>query len=62
MNFSTFSIFILLFVIVLLIVYTMIQDKKKGKLFCGSHCSSCDGCSLCHQDQSLFEEYKKQNQ
>lgn len=59
MNFPSFIILMLLMMMISLVIYTMIQDKKKGRL-CGGHCSSCGSYSLCQQEQSLYKEYKKE--
>lgn len=46
-NLSTIFVALVLAVIVGLIIYSMIRDKKKGKSSCGGNCAGCAGCAGC---------------
>lgn len=59
MNLSTFLVLCVLILMVLLCVRTIIKDRKSGKSSCGGDCGACGSHSLCHNSQSVFEEYKK---
>ncbi len=51
-NLSTIIVASVLAVIVGLIIYSMIKDKKKGKSSCGGNCAGCAGCAMqntCHK-------------
>ncbi len=45
-NISTLIIGIVLAIIVGLVIYSMIKDKKNGKSSCGGNCKGCSGCSM----------------
>ena len=54
MNPGTFAVLAVLIIIVGLIVYKMIKDKKSGKssCSCGGSCSGCGMAGSCHKPQS----------
>lgn len=54
MNPGTFAVLAVLIIIVGLIVYKMIKDKKSGKssCSCGGRCSGCGMAGSCHKPQS----------
>ena len=54
MNPGTFAVLALLIIIVGLIVYKMIKDKKSGKssCSCGGSCSGCGMAGSCHKPKS----------
>lgn len=45
---GTFVVLLILIVIVGLIVYSMVSDKKNGKSSCGGNCASCGNACACH--------------
>lgn len=49
-NISTILVSLMLLAVVILIVRSMIRDKKQGKSSCGGNCASCGGCCACHKD------------
>ncbi len=53
MNLSTFLILIVLIAVVVLIIFKLILDKKKGKTNCGSNCSNCALSQTCHKKEEL---------
>ena len=46
MNLSTFLILLVVVVVVGLIIWGMVKDKRAGKSSCGGDCSHCG--SVCH--------------
>lgn len=54
MNPGTFAVLAVLIIIVGLIVYKMIKDKKSGKssCSCGGSCSGCGMAGSCHKPKS----------
>ncbi len=54
MNPGTFAVLAVLIIIVGLIVYKMIKDKKSGKssCSCGGSCSGCGMAGSCHKPRS----------
>ncbi|MBP0985898.1 MAG: FeoB-associated Cys-rich membrane protein [Oscillospiraceae bacterium] len=54
----TLTVALILVMIVALIIRTLINDRKKGKLSCGGNCSSCGACRGCrsfeiHNDKKV---------
>ena len=47
-NIGTIVVGLILLAVVVLIVRTMIRDKKQGKSSCGGNCAGCAGCGSCH--------------
>ena len=43
----TLTVALILVMIVALIIRTLINDRKKGKLSCGGNCGSCGACRGC---------------
>ena len=65
MNLSTFIILIVLIAIVVLIIRSMIKDKKSGKSSCGGNCVACGACphgSLCDNSKLLLVKDSKKEQ
>jgi len=60
MNGATLFILSILIFIVILIIRSIMNDKRNGKSSCGGNCSGCGSSSLCHNSKTLFEEYKKE--
>ncbi|MBR5417052.1 MAG: FeoB-associated Cys-rich membrane protein [Clostridiales bacterium] len=50
-NLGTIIISLILLVVVGLVIYKMISDKRKGKSSCGCNCGSCPSSSICHLRQ-----------
>ena len=48
-NLGTILISIALIVLIVLIIRSMIRDKKMGKSTCGGSCASCKMCAACRQ-------------
>ena len=48
-NLGTILISIALIVLIVLIIRSMIRDKKMGKSTCGGSCVSCKMCAACRQ-------------
>ena len=46
-NWGNILVLSILALIITLIIFSMIRDKKKGRHSCGGNCSSCPGCSTC---------------
>ena len=55
-NLGTIIISLILLLVVGLVIYKMISDKRKGKSSCGCGCSNCPSSSFCHSKD------KKENQ
>lgn len=49
-NLSTIIVGLILAVIVGLIIYFMIKNRKKGKCACGHECGGCPMGGSCHGD------------
>lgn len=47
-NIATIIICLVLAVIVALIIYNLVKDKKKGKSSCGCNCAHCAMAGSCH--------------
>lgn len=47
-NIGTIIVGLVILAIVVLIIYKMIKDRKKGKSSCGCGCSNCPSSSMCH--------------
>ncbi|MBP3309510.1 MAG: FeoB-associated Cys-rich membrane protein [Ruminococcus sp.] len=47
-NLATIVISAILLAVVMLIIYTMIKDKKSGKSTCGHGCQNCAMHGQCH--------------
>lgn len=50
-NIGTISVSAVLILIIGLIIFKMIRDKKKGKSSCGCGCSSCPMSGSCHSSE-----------
>ncbi len=51
-NLPTILVSAVLLMVISLIIYGMVKDKKKGKSSCGGSCSGCAGCAMhdsCHK-------------
>ena len=48
-NLGTILISIALIVLIVLIIRSIIIDKKMGKSTCGGSCASCKMCAACRQ-------------
>lgn len=59
MNIATFIVLIVFIAIVFKVLKTMFQNKKAGRSMCGGNCGSCHTSSLCHQSETLINEYRK---
>ncbi|MCR5651051.1 MAG: FeoB-associated Cys-rich membrane protein [Lachnospiraceae bacterium] len=46
-NLGTMIISLILIAVVVLIIRTMIRDKKRGISSCGGNCAHCKACSSC---------------
>ncbi len=55
MNMATFWISAGLLVVVGLIIWKMVSDKKKGKSGCGCGCENCPSGGMCHPEQKPKE-------
>ena len=51
-NIATIIICLVLAVIVALIIFSLVKNKKKGKSSCGCNCSQCPSSGLCHANQA----------
>ncbi|MBP5168647.1 MAG: FeoB-associated Cys-rich membrane protein [Oscillospiraceae bacterium] len=49
-NLGTIIICMILVAVVLIILYNMIKNKRKGKSPCGCNCGSCPAGGMCHRD------------
>ena len=58
-NLGTIVFGLLLFLLVILIIKSMIKDKKAGKSLCTHDCSSCGMGSSCTKLKDLKEDFKK---
>lgn len=47
-NIGTIAVALVLAIIVTLIVWKMLSDKKKGKNSCGCNCKNCPSAGMCH--------------
>lgn len=47
-NIATIIICLVLAIIVALIIYNLVKDKKKGKSSCGCNCAHCAMAGSCH--------------
>ena len=47
-NYPTVLICVALIVVVALIVWSLVKDKKKGKSTCGCKCAHCAMAGSCH--------------
>ena len=47
-NLSTILITLVLIAIVVLIIRSLICQKKQGKSSCGGNCAGCAACGSCH--------------
>lgn len=47
-NIATIIVGLIVLAIVLLIIFKLIKDKKKGKSSCGCGCEHCQNASACH--------------
>ncbi|MEE1056354.1 MAG: FeoB-associated Cys-rich membrane protein [Acutalibacteraceae bacterium] len=50
-NIGTISVSAVLILIIGLIIFKLIRDKKKGKSSCGCGCSSCPMNGSCHSSK-----------
>ena len=50
-NLVTIAVCLVLAVVVGLIIWSMIRDKRAGRSPCGGNCASCGVCSGCHTAQ-----------
>ncbi len=50
-NIGTISVSAVLILIIGLIIFKLIRDKKKGKSSCGCGCSSCPMNGSCHSNK-----------
>ena len=50
-NLGTIIISIILVAIVGIILYNMINNKRKGKSSCGCNCSCCPSGGMCHRNE-----------
>ncbi|MBO4748285.1 MAG: FeoB-associated Cys-rich membrane protein [Clostridiales bacterium] len=57
-NLGTIIISLILLVVVGLVIYKMISDKRKGKSSCGCNCGSCPSSSICHSRKSQDDSSK----
>ena len=48
-NLGTILISVALIALIVLIIRSMIRDKKMGKSTCGGSCASCKMCAACRQ-------------
>ncbi|MBP5491813.1 MAG: FeoB-associated Cys-rich membrane protein [Clostridiales bacterium] len=48
-NLGTIVISAVLLLIVALVVFTMIRNKKRGKSTCGCGCANCAAKDMCHK-------------
>ena len=48
-NKATLIVSALLLVVVGLVIFKMVKDKKNGKTGCGCGCSGCAMADICHQ-------------
>ena len=55
---GTWIVGIVLIVIVALIIYKLVQDKRHGKSSCGSNCSGCANAQYCHSGTAKKETKK----
>ena len=51
-NIGTIIVSIILVIIIFLVVYGMIKNKKKGKTTCGCGCANCAMSASCHKQPS----------
>lgn len=54
-NLGTIIISLILLVVVGLVIYKMISDKRNGKSSCGCNCASCPSGSMCHSPKKTKE-------
>lgn len=50
-NLGTIIVSIILVAIVSLILYSMLDNKRKGKSSCGCNCSCCPSGGMCHRNE-----------
>lgn len=48
-NLGTIIVSLILTVIIGLVIYSMVKNKKEGKSSCGCNCSSCPAGGACHK-------------
>lgn len=60
MNLSTVIVLLIVVAVASLAVYTIINDKKKGKSTCGGNCGNCGSNSMCHDPKAFFKNIQEQ--
>ncbi len=50
-NLVTIAVCLVLAAIVVLIIRSMIRDRRAGRSPCGGNCTSCGVCGGCHAEQ-----------
>ncbi len=58
-NLPTVIVCTMLAVIIVLVIYTMIQNKKKGRSSCGGNCASCPGGCHRYDPHAKSSSHKK---
>ena len=55
-NIGTIIVLLIVISIIVAVVVVMVNDKKKGKSFCGASCKCCPNSELCHKAHQKVEK------
>ncbi len=55
-NLLTIGILLVLAAAVIVVVFSLIRDKKKGQTSCGGGCAHCPMAGKCHQQASAAKK------